>query len=210
MSEGQPEREPENAGAAAEPGEDDSPGQEEPHEAQGQGLPVRRGAPMNAWIRKLEEEVEKGDLDVDSLLEHYKKTFARPTWQLVLDIERQAMIHTNIIEQLKDGKPASLIRQTLGEPHERETLAGPSVSLGLVPEEYLPNPNGPLLLTRAFDKVARYRDALVDIVRNHGAALLEELSFEVGRTVTVGVNVGFPPSISLGVEHTAQISTRWA
>jgi hypothetical protein len=148
-------------------------------------------APQNAGIRKLEDYEDTIELNIDKLLEEYRQLHSdRPLWHLVEDIQRQAMIYSNIIELLKSGKPAHEIRATI------ETL-------GLVPEGKLPNPNIPALLTKALDKLAQYRLALVEIVKRYGGPLLNELSFETGLTVSVGVEIGFPPAITIAVEHTA-------
>jgi hypothetical protein len=146
-------------------------------------------------IEAIEAASEKaGELDVDELLKDYKKLYPDPIWRLVEDIERQAMLYTNIIEQIKDGKEASEIRTQFE-------------NLGVLPGAKLPNPNVPALLQKAFDKVATYRRALVEIVKRFGGELLNELSFQLERTVSVGVNIGFPPSVSIAVEHTAQVTT---
>ncbi len=121
----------------------------------------------------------------------------RPLWQLVEDIQRQAMLYSNIIELLKSGKSAEEIRSTIE-------------GLGLVPTGKLPNPNVPALLNKAFNKVAQYRRALVEIIKGYGGALLNELSFEVGRTISVGVSIGFPPAVTIAVEHTATVKTTTA
>jgi hypothetical protein len=44
----------------------------------------------------------------------------------------------------------------------------------------------------------------VEIVKSYGGQLLNELSVELELTVSVGVNVGIPPSLSIAVEHTAK------
>ena len=108
------------------------------------------------------------------------------------------MVYTNIIEQLGDGRSAEQIRSTIG-------------GLDLVPASHLPNPNVPALLEQVFMKIARYRNALVEVIRRFGGELLNELEFEFGLITSVGVNVGFPPSVSIAVEHTAstQAITRY-
>jgi hypothetical protein len=144
-------------------------------------------------IYKLESYPESIDIDIDELLKIYKQVYPdRPLWKMIEDIERQAMLYTNIIELLKSGKPASTIRKNFE-------------ALDLMPPNILPNPNVPALLTKAFNKVSQYRKALVEIIKRYGGELLNELSFEVGLTVSVGVDVGFPPSITIAVEHTATI-----
>lgn len=147
-------------------------------------------------IEKLEVASESAgvEMNVDELLKEYKKLYPNPIWQLVEDIERQAMLYANIIEQIKSGREASDIRTQFQ-------------SLGVLPGVSLPNPNLPALLQKAFDKVSTYRRALVDIVKKYGGELLNELSFELEATVSVGVNIGFPPSVSIAVEHTAKAST---
>jgi hypothetical protein len=144
-------------------------------------------------IRWLEFIEISQDIDVEYLLKEYKHLYGRrPLWRMIEDIQRQAMLYTNIIELLKSGKQAPEIRRTFEE-------------YGLVPAGVLPNPNEMALLARAFNKIAQYRQALVDIVKRFGGELLNELEFEAGQTISVGVSVGFPPAVTIAIEHTAKI-----
>lgn len=153
------------------------------------------GQSENKGIARLEGYALDEEIDVEQLLKEYRALYAKkPLWCLVEDIQRQAMLYTNIIELLKHGKNAAEIRAKMEE-------------LGLVPEKTLPNPNVPALLTRALDKVAQYRRALVEVIKRYGGELLNELEFEAGRTISVGVNIGFPPSVAIAVEHTASVKT---
>jgi len=149
---------------------------------------------MEDLIYKLESYSQTEEIDVKQLLEAYKQdNRKRPVWDMVEDIQRQAMLYANIIELLKSGKSAAAIRSKFeGE-------------LGLMREGTLPNPNVPAQLTKAFQKISQYRKALVEIIKRFGGELLNELSFEVGLTVSVGVSVGFPPAVIISVEHTATV-----
>lgn len=153
---------------------------------------------LSQGIRKLEQYGDTEEIDVEQMVKEYGLLHSRrPLWLLVEDIQRQAMIYSNIIELLKSGKSAQEIRSTIE-------------SLDLLPEGKLPNPNMPALLTKAFNKVAQYRRALVEIIKGYGGALLNELSFEVGHTISVGVSIGFPPAVTIAVEHTATVKTTTA
>jgi hypothetical protein len=150
---------------------------------------------MDEGIHKLESYSEEENINVEQLLNEYRKLYTdQPVWKLVEDIQRQAMIYTNIIEQLKTGKSASTIRLQFE-------------ALELVPVETLPNPDVPELLNKALAKIAQYRKALINIVKSVGGDLLKELSFEAGLTVSVGVDIGFPPAVTIAVEHTATVQT---
>ena len=146
--------------------------------------------PING-IDKLENFEDSIEIDIEELLKVYKRIYPdRPIWKMIEDIQRQAMLYTNIIELLKSGKSASMIRSKFE-------------ALGLMPQDILPNPDVPALLTKAFNKVSQYRKALVEIIKRYGGKLLNELRFEVGLTVGVGVSIGFPPAVTISVEHTA-------
>jgi hypothetical protein len=149
----------------------------------------------DAGIAKLEEVADTADLNIDQLLKEYRVLYAqRPLWRLVEDIQRQAMIYTNIIELLKQGQSAQTIREKMEE-------------LGLVPPGKLPNPNVPALLTKALNKIAQYRRALVEIIKRYGGEILNEMEFETGLTISVGVAIGFPPAVTIAVERTATTQT---
>ena len=84
------------------------------------------------------------DIIVDELWGHYREHVPnRPLWHLVEDMQQQAMVYANIIEQLKWGREASQIKARIQQ------------ELKLVPPGTLPNPLGSALLTRASRKVKR-------------------------------------------------------
>jgi hypothetical protein len=139
----------------------------------------------DAGIAKLEEVADTADLNIDQLLKEYRVLYAqRPLWRLVEDI----------IELLKQGQSAQTIREKMEE-------------LGLVPPGKLPNPNVPALLTKALNKIAQYRRALVEIIKRYGGEILNEMEFETGLTISVGVAIGFPPAVTIAVERTATTQT---
>ena len=144
---------------------------------------------LDNGIITLENYSDTEAIEIEPLLSKYKEWYSsdRPLWRLIEDLQRQAMVYANIIEQLKSGRTAEEIRARFEK-------------MELVPVDKLPNPHEDQLLTKAFNKVSQYRMALVEIVRQYGRQLMTELSFEVGLTVTVGVNVGFPPSVLIAVE----------
>jgi hypothetical protein len=110
---------------------------------------------------------------------------------LVSDIQRQAYLYWNVLERVKSGAQEPT---TIREQFER---------LELMPKGILPNPAARKLVQKAFDKLAVYRRALVDLVQRFGGELLSELSFELGLTVSLGVEVGFPPAVTIAIEHTS-------
>jgi hypothetical protein len=136
------------------------------------------------------ESYETDDIDVDALVLYYRLHYGgNPLWQLVEDMQKQAMFWTNVIERLKAGDTPTSIRKRFGD------------DLGLVLRG-IPNPNVTGALNRALDKVSKYRRAMVEFIRKHGGAFLEELSMEAGLTVGLGVQLGFPPAVVLSIEHT--------
>jgi hypothetical protein len=146
------------------------------------------------WKLETASEEPGVDINVDEMMKEYHKLYRKPIWRLVEDIQLQAMLYENIIEQIKSGKDAEEIRTRFEE-------------FDLMPGASLPNPNLPALMQKAFDKISAYRKALVEVVKKYGGELLNELSFELEQTVSVGVNIGFPPSVSISVNHNAKTTT---
>jgi hypothetical protein len=142
---------------------------------------------------------EPADLVVDRILLYYRDEVKysedapeRPLWHLVQDMQRQAMVYTNIIDQLKAGEEPADIKRRFEDLH-------------LVPVGTLPNPDGLRLLNRALDKIERYRKALIDIVKRHGRTLVfDDLEFARELSPSVALEIGFPPSISIGVEFSGR------
>ncbi len=152
---------------------------------------------MDQGIEYLEKNIEYLETSgIESILYEYRKLYPgpadRPLWHLIEDIQQQAMVYTNIIDLLKSGQTASDIKKRFEE-------------LDLVLVDTLPNPSKPAILTFALDKISKYRNALVEFIKKHGGEFLNELSVELNLTVSMGVDIGFPPSVTLAVEHTATV-----
>jgi hypothetical protein len=139
------------------------------------------------------EAASETTLDVESVLSEYNKMEVwQPVWQLVQDIERQAMVYVNVIELLKAGQSAATIRCQFEY-------------LGLVPPDVLPNPEEHRALEKALDKLARFRQALLDIAHRFGHDLLSELGVDAEAAVSLGVAVGFPPALTIAFQYTATV-----
>jgi hypothetical protein len=130
---------------------------------------------------------------VNTLIAEYEKSHPspdRPLWHLVQDVQQQAMVYMNIIEQAK------LVENTYTNAAE---IKHRFEELGLVPRNILPNPTLSGLVDKAFEKISKYREILVNITQHKGRELLNELGFAAGLSANVQVDIGFPPSLSLGV-----------
>ena len=139
------------------------------------------------------------ELVVDRLWLYYREQVPyradvpkRPLWRLVEDMQRQAMVYMNIIDQLKSGEEPTNIRERFEE-------------LELVPESTLPNPDGLRVKDWALAKVARYREALIDIVKRHGRTLVfDDLDFARELTPGVALELSFLPAVSISVEFSGR------
>jgi hypothetical protein len=114
-----------------------------------------------------------------------------PLWQLVQDIQRQAAVHANIIEQFKAGENVSDVRRLFYD------------ELGLVSSDEIPNPRAAEAIAKAFKKVSHYGTTLVILIRDYGrdligeSALLESPQY----TLTLQAQLGFPaPSVTVGIQ----------
>jgi len=160
----------------------------------------------------LEDETQKADMNIEFLVEQYKQVLPHePVWSLVQDIHRQAAIYNNILEEIKkfprelpsqvDGTTEA---QQYGDKFARDIKAKYE-KLGLVPENFLPNPLLDRLTEYVLDKLDRSTKALVKLIHGYGSDLLQELRFRPGVTVALQVQVGWPPTVTVGVERTAGI-----
>jgi len=93
-------------------------------------------------IEKLERESEEADreISVSDLLAYYRDQYPKPVFRLVEDIERQALLYANIIDQVKRGDDTKTIRSRFEN---------------LLPGAALPNPDIPALFQKALDKLSR-------------------------------------------------------
>jgi hypothetical protein len=160
----------------------------------------------------LEDETQKVDMNIEFLIEQYKRLLPHePIWSLIQDIHRQANIYSNILEEIK-GFPQSYTTFPT-EPNAMQNyednfarrIKEKYEKLGLVPENFLPNPLLDRLSEYVLDKLDQSSKAFVRLIHGYGSDLLQELRFQQGTTVALQVQVGWPPALTVGVERTAQL-----
>lgn len=151
----------------------------------------KRSCERQDLLTELEKQADQSDMNIDHLLSLYRKMFpGEAVWALVQDINRQALVWYNVLETLKRSPEPP---KTLKKNYETH--------LQLLPVGSLSNPNWPFDIDRAFDKLKNYGKGLVKIARYHAMELLIELNVEAGHTATVQVQLGWPPSLNIGMER---------
>jgi hypothetical protein len=152
-------------------------------------------------IQRIEDLSDRGDINVDELIREATEWYpGQPTWMLLQDIQRQAVVYWNVIETLKRVEPRT--------PNfvDAAMIKNRYVWLRLVPEDNKwPNPDDSGLINWAFNKIEKYRRALVDIVRTRSIDLMRELNFDPRVQVTFEVTISFPPGVTIGMALRARI-----
>jgi hypothetical protein len=149
-------------------------------------------------LRILEEEADSEEINIDHLVKLYKhKHPGEAVWSLSQDINRQALIWFNVLETLKRGDA----NQRAGLKKDYEEI------LQLLPEGSLSNPNWPFDVDRAFDKLRNYSKGLLKLARSYAMELLAELNVQPDITATVQVQLGLPPSLTIGMERNFSIGS---
>ncbi|MDQ3814642.1 MAG: hypothetical protein M3347_11915 [Armatimonadota bacterium] len=141
-------------------------------------------------LEELERQADSGEMNIDYLVKLYKQQYpGEAVWALIQDINRQALVWYNVVETLKRS------------PDQRENLKKDYEDrLKLLPVGSLSNPIWPFDVDRAFEKLKNYSKGLLKIARSYTIELLAELNVEAGITVTVQVELGLPPSLTIGME----------
>lgn len=151
----------------------------------------KRPAERIEFIKALEKEAENSEMNIDSLVRTYKKTYpGDAVWMLMQDINRQALIWSNIIETLKSGSQTDI--ESMKGRYQKD--------LQILPERSLSNPNWLFDVDRAFDKVRNYSKGLLKLARSYSLELLAELNVEIGTAAKIEVELGFPPTMTIGFE----------
>ena len=141
----------------------------------------------------MERTTDLGELDIEEVFAFYQHEYEEQAdWKLIEHLQRQALVYTNIIEQLKGGRSAAIIRLTFEQ-------------LDLVLPGVLPNPNGNRLLNYAFDKLSKYKQGMIDFARTRGTAFVGTLSTEVGLAASIGVELGWSPAFQINFQSQAGV-----
>src|SRR5262245_42452946 len=148
-----------------------------------------RSSERQALLEELEEQADSGEMNIDYLVKLYKQQYpGEAVWALVQEINRQALVWYNVVETLKRSPEQ---RANLRKDYEEH--------LQLLPKRSLSNPNWLFDVDRAFEKLKNYSKGLLKVARSYTLELLAELNVEVGITATVQVQLGLPPSLTIGM-----------
>jgi hypothetical protein len=77
--------------------------------------------------------------------------------------------------------------------------------LDIVPRGTLQNQNENRLLSFALDKVSRYRQGMIDFMKDRGGHVINALSQDVGLTAGIGLELGWSPAISINFEAAQEL-----
>jgi hypothetical protein len=157
----------------------------------GDPVSYKRSRERQELLDELEQQADWGEMNVDYLVKRYRHVYpGEAVWALVQDINRQALVWHNVLETVKRAN----------EPQRTELRKQYEDTLKLLPERSLSNPNWLFDVDRAFEKLKNYSKGLVKVARSYSLELLAELSAEVGTTATIQVQLGLPPSLTIGME----------
>jgi hypothetical protein len=144
----------------------------------------------------LDELVTSGEIDVLGELERRYKAHNVPEtdipMKMLWHIQRQILVYSNIVEQLKEGREPFEIRKRFEE-------------LDLVKSNTLPNPNGNKMMGYVMGRLERLRSLLYDFVRERGKPWIDSLSAAFGSVVGLSLETGLTPSVSLYIETGASV-----
>jgi hypothetical protein len=153
-------------------------------------MPLRTEERQNL-LAELERQAENSDMNIDHLLSLYKQQFpGEALWRLTQDINRQALIWSNIIEQIKRSSDPEATAQDMKRKFETEYEVIIPGTIDFWPWD----------LEKAFDKVRNYSKGLLTIAARRGVELLREINVQTGVTATVQVQLSIPPGLTIGYE----------
>jgi hypothetical protein len=163
---------------------------------------------IHSCILALENETDvseiHSEMNIDYLVKLYKREYpGEAIWKLTQDIQRQAKIYSNIVEELK-----SLPFQTY-QSMDNNISAALEAQAKFIKEKYehlnliqkgkMPNPIYDRVMDFAISKVAKYSKGLIKIANHFSYELSIELNIEVGVQVVFEVGVSLPPSFTIGI-----------
>jgi len=155
-------------------------------------------------IEQYEADSQEPDaITLDAIVAHYVSRNQPPTgtpiWRLVQDIQQQAYVYANIIEQIKSGRDPVEVRHLFED-------------LDLVSPRTIPNPLGERIVRWCFEKISDLRRLLVDTIKTRSRDIIIELSLEIApsASINLGVNAGVPPSLSIEIEFSAELRAELA
>ena len=151
-------------------------------------------------IRILEIHAQNDNIDLEMLRQLYTKCTSDPMLSLIQDIQLQLTIYSNILEEIKSQSPL--------EAGKRESPAAASIrekyeKLGLIEVGVLSNSPLSWLAERAVGQIKSYGKMLLKAIAEHGKEIIQELSLEKELTAILQVQLGVPPTVTIGIEQSA-------
>jgi hypothetical protein len=153
-------------------------------------------------VQEIERQSDAGAINLDELMRRYHQEYDRPALMLAQDLQTQALIYHNVVEELKKAIDVDEAAQTLKNRY---------VNLGLIDgnANRWPNPRGvgQWLMRHSLDKLSQFRHAMLELLRTRGRQLLRELNFDPSLAVALQLSLGTDTSFGISVQ--AQVlSTR--
>ena len=176
-------------------------------------MPDDNQAERDRGIREIEKELkyDKDNIDIEHLVNFYKKHYSdQPVWRLAQDIQQQALLYYNIIEELKKCEfpapspgPPQLEEQRAEERFSRLEAKVADVrwkyeqGLRLVDPGTLPNPLADRAVETALKYLRKLSRGLLGLVRSSALILLEDVGVDP-KLGGVELSVAFwPPGVTM-------------
>lgn len=147
------------------------------------------------------EASEADEINIDELKGLYGLC-DRPLLCMVEDIHARLAIYSNILEEIKKEPAQEALKL---ESERAKAIKEKYEALKLVEKGTLPNPSLANLAQSVMDKIGKFGRALTEILARHGRAIAGELGQQTGVTYVFQVQLGWPPSLTIGVEHEANV-----
>jgi hypothetical protein len=157
----------------------------------------------NLWREVLEEASEKTEINTSYVTRMYRETVQeKPLLRLVQDVHERIAVYHNILEELKTGardEPTSPAAG--GQGTVAQQIRARYEGLKLVPEGKLPNPFPWEIVEYVKRKLRKYSALLLDLMATHTEEIVGEMKMTHKSTVVFQVQIGWPPSLTVGIEH---------
>jgi hypothetical protein len=149
-------------------------------------------------VLELEQQSNKGAINLDELMRLYHKEYDRPALMLAQDLQERASVYSNVVEALKREPNVEEAAEALKDRY---------IALGLIDEEQnqWPNPVTTWLMRFSLDKLSQFRDAMLNLLRTRSRQLLQDLNFDATLTVAFQLSLGTDTSFAITVQPEATI-----
>jgi hypothetical protein len=156
-------------------------------------------------LLRIHKDMEAGEINITDAVSRYELKYGRDgVLRLLEDLQKMQFLYKNLLEEIKrmDPKLFDPFQPTPDRDNISAAISNKYISVGLLPEQYLPHTTPVDLAKAALTYLPKLRHSLWNIVKTYPRELFYALRLDPGTTITFQITTGIDLGVAVGWERT--------